>query len=71
MPQLGGKALAERLKAKYPQLKVLFISGYSNEAITQENTLEPEAAFLEKPFSPMTLVAKVREVLDSEIKGPL
>lgn len=63
MPLLGGKALAERLKARRPQTKVLFVSGYTDEAFVS-SPLAPGAAFLQKPFSPEALLHKVREVLN-------
>lgn len=64
MPLLGGKALAERLKTRRPETKVLLISGYTDEAVVAP-TLPPGTAFLQKPFSPTALLAKVREVLDA------
>lgn len=64
MPRLGGKALAERLKSCRSQTKVLFISGYTDEAIVAP-MLAPDTAFLQKPFSPTALLCKVREVLDA------
>jgi CheY-like chemotaxis protein len=65
MPQMGGKELAERLAAERPGLKVLFMSGYTDEAIAQHGVLDRQTALLEKPFTPDTLARKVREVLDS------
>lgn len=64
MPKIGGRELAERLKSLWPSMKVLFTSGYTYNAITQHGLLDPEMAFLEKPFSIFGLVRKVREVLD-------
>jgi two-component system cell cycle sensor histidine kinase/response regulator CckA len=64
MPKMGGRELAERLKSLWPDIKVLFTSGYTYNAITQHGLLDPEMAFLEKPFSISGLVRKVREVLD-------
>jgi PAS domain S-box-containing protein len=64
MPKMGGRELAERLKSLWPGMKVLFTSGYTYNAITQHGLLDPEMAFLEKPFSIFGLVRKVREVLD-------
>ena len=65
MPQMGGKKLGERFKAIYPGAKILYISGYTDSAVTDQALLEPGASFLEKPFSPADLANKVREVLDS------
>jgi len=64
MPQMGGKELVERFKAIYPSVKILFISGYTDKAVTHQVLLGSEFPFLQKPFSPTALVKKVREVLD-------
>lgn len=64
MPQLGGKLLSEQVIARYPEIKILFISGYTDNAITNLQQLGVRAAFLQKPFSPAALARKVREVLD-------
>jgi len=65
LPGVNGRQLARVLEAKWPGLKVLYLSGYTDEAIVREGVLEPGVAFLEKPFTPDTLALKVREVLDS------
>jgi two-component system cell cycle sensor histidine kinase/response regulator CckA len=64
MPQLSGRELAERLAEDNPGLRVLFMSGYSDEAVYRHGVLSPDAAFIEKPFTERTLTRKVREVLD-------
>src|SRR6266568_6207173 len=64
MPQMGGKVMAEWLKATYPDLKILFTSGYTDDAIAQHGVLEPGVAFLAKPYTPTALAHKVREILD-------
>ena len=64
MPHLGGRQLAERLAILKPGLKVLFSSGYTDDAIVRHGILEAEFAFLQKPFTPTALALKVREVLD-------
>jgi PAS domain S-box-containing protein len=66
MPLMGGKVMAEWLKTTYPDLKILFTSGYTDDAIAQHGVLEPGVAFLSKPYSPAVLVCKVREMLDNE-----
>jgi len=66
MPQMGGKVMAEWLRATYPEMKILFTSGYTDDAIAHHGVLEPGVAFLPKPYSPATLVRKVREMLDAE-----
>jgi len=68
MPKMGGKELADRLKTIRPEIKVLFTSGFTNNAIAHHGVLTPGIAFLEKPFSPAALAQKVREVLDREVK---
>jgi PAS domain S-box-containing protein len=64
MPQMGGKELAERLSATRPEIKVLFVSGYTDNAIVHKGVLDPEVAFIQKPFSAVALARKVRAVLD-------
>jgi CheY-like chemotaxis protein len=64
MPEMSGRQLAERLRERRPELKVLFVSGYTDNAIIRHGVLEPGIAFLQKPFSPESLARKVREVLD-------
>jgi PAS domain S-box-containing protein len=63
MPQTGGKELAKSLSALHPETKVLYMSGYTDDAIVRRGILEQGAAFLQKPFAPDALVRKVREVL--------
>ncbi|MBP9107896.1 MAG: response regulator, partial [Gemmatimonadaceae bacterium] len=65
MPRMSGPRLAELLTADRPGMRVLLLSGYSGEAVTRHGTLAPETAFLQKPFGPMELARKVREVLDA------
>jgi PAS domain S-box-containing protein len=65
MPQMGGKTLAEQVARLRPAIRVLFMSGYTDTAIIQHSQTQPRSAFLQKPFSPATLVRKVREVLDA------
>jgi PAS domain S-box-containing protein len=62
MPSMGGAELAEKLTAARPEIKVLFMSGYTNNAILDRGLLTPNTAFLEKPFVPVTLARKVLEV---------
>ncbi len=64
MPVMGGLVMAEWLKTTYPGIKVLFTSGYMDEAIAQQAILGPDIAFLPKPYTAGTLVRKVREMLD-------
>jgi len=62
--QLIGKVLAERLTASRPQMKVLYISGYTDNAIVHHGILEAGVHFIQKPFTPTALARKAREVLD-------
>jgi CheY-like chemotaxis protein len=64
MPLMGGKALAEWLQTTYPALKILFTSGYMDDTITHHGGLDRGVEFLSKPYTPATLVRKVREMLD-------
>ena len=66
MPKTNGRDLALQLVKRRPNLKVLYMSGYTDSAIASSGVLEPEVSFLQKPFTPVALTAKVREVLESE-----
>jgi two-component system, cell cycle sensor histidine kinase and response regulator CckA len=65
MPQMGGRELAELIRVCRPEIKVLFTSGYTDDAIVRHGVLQADMAFLQKPFSPQRLSSKVREVLDA------
>jgi two-component system cell cycle sensor histidine kinase/response regulator CckA len=65
MPQMSGRELASRLVPQRPETKVLYMSGYTEEAIATHGVLDAGTAFLEKPFSPDSLARKVREILDA------
>jgi CheY-like chemotaxis protein len=65
MPGMTGKALAEELSQTRPDLKVLYMSGYTDSTIAHHGVLEAGVAFLQKPFSLRALARKVRAVLDS------
>jgi CheY-like chemotaxis protein len=64
MPVLNGGELGERLAAERPGLRVLFMSGYTDDDIVRRGLLRPGSPFLQKPFMPAELARKVREVLD-------
>jgi PAS domain S-box-containing protein len=63
MPGISGRELADQLQRSHPGIKVLFMSGYTDEAISHHGVLVSGVAFLEKPFTPDILLRKVREVL--------
>jgi CheY-like chemotaxis protein len=64
MPQMGGRVLAERLAAARPGIKVLYMSGYTDDAIVHHGVVGAGTHFLGKPFSAVALTRKVRDVLD-------
>jgi DNA-binding response OmpR family regulator len=63
MPNLSGRELAERLDKLQPGITVLFMSGYTDDAIVHHGVMEEGAKFIQKPFSPEELARKVRAVL--------
>jgi CheY-like chemotaxis protein len=69
MPQMSGPALARRLAASRPQMKILCMSGYTDDSIIRHGVHEGDIAFLQKPITPDTLTRKVRDVLDDLERG--
>ncbi len=66
MPEMGGRELAEKLALIQPNLRVLFTSGYTDDAVIRHNVIETDTNFIQKPFAFDTLAHKVRECLDAE-----
>ena len=64
MPEMSGKILVERLKKSLPDLKVLYMSGYTDNTIVHHGVLDPGTPFIEKPFSKKKLAAAISAVLD-------
>ena len=69
MPQMSGPELAKRLAKARPDMKVLCMSGYTDDSIVRHGVLEARIAFLQKPITPQTLTTRVREVLDASDRG--
>ena len=67
MPQISGVELARRIAPLRPELKVLFMSGYTDDSIVRHGVLDGRMAFLEKPFTPESLTRKLREILTSGV----
>jgi DNA-binding NtrC family response regulator len=64
MPGANGRELAARMTALRADMKVLYMSGYTDNTIAHHGVLNEDVAFLEKPFTPDKLLSKVREILD-------
>ena len=64
MPETSGKEIAQRLTSTRPATCVLFMSGYTDDAIVHHGVLDSDVEFIQKPFTPVALARKVREVLD-------
>jgi two-component system cell cycle sensor histidine kinase/response regulator CckA len=68
MPEMSGKELAERLKVLRPEMKVLYMSGYTDSEVVRRGVIGRDVAFLQKPFTPDVLAGKVRQVLSETEK---
>ena len=65
MPEMGGAELAQRLVATRPEVKVLYMSGYTGDALSKHGILDRAANLLQKPFATDALVHRVRDVLEA------
>jgi CheY-like chemotaxis protein len=66
MPEMNGREVARNLQSIYPNIKRLFMSGYTADIIASQGVLDKGVYFLQKPFSRKGLAVKIREVLDTE-----
>jgi two-component system cell cycle sensor histidine kinase/response regulator CckA len=70
LPRMGGRELAERAQKARPGIRVLFVSGYTNDVILQHRLIAHQVALVQKPFTAESLGRKVREVLDAPARSP-
>jgi CheY-like chemotaxis protein len=71
MPRMGGREVAQRVRALHPETQTLFLSGYTDDAVARNGILETDVAFLHKPFTPDVLARRVRDVLSPAPKAAL
>ena len=66
MPEMNGKQLFDRVSSRYPDIKALYMSGYTGNVIAHRGVIDAGVHYIQKPFSVKALAAKVREVLDQQ-----
>ena len=71
MPRMSGPAVAAKVTALRPGIKVLYMSGYTDDAVVHHGVLTQDVPFIQKPFSPLALRKKVREVLGGKQGGEI
>ena len=71
MPGINGRILADQLKQKRPDVKVVFMSGYTGQRVGEKDILEPGSLFLQKPFTREGLARKIREALQVSTGAPV
>ena len=67
MPEMGGRQLLEAVRRHRPGVRVLFMSGYTDDAVLTHGVVGATDAFIQKPFTPLSLARKVREVIDTAV----
>jgi two-component system cell cycle sensor histidine kinase/response regulator CckA len=69
LPRMSGRQVADALRSSRPETRVLFMSGYTDDAIGHHGILEPGTHFLQKPFTSDSLLHKIRDILDAARPG--
>ena len=70
MPEVGGRRLVEGLRERWPEVPVVFMSGYTDDEVLRRGLVDPASAFLQKPFTPASLVAAVQGALGAAASPP-
>lgn len=71
MPGMGGRALAEELGRERKEMRIVYMSGYTGQAVGSQGPVEPGSFYLHKPFTRQALTQKIREALDSQVAAPV
>jgi two-component system cell cycle sensor histidine kinase/response regulator CckA len=69
MPEMGGRELAENIRSRRKEINVLYVSGYTDDAVVRHGVISSAESFLQKPFTPLVLLRKVRSILDAKRKN--